>query len=405
LLAASCGGGASNTEASDASSSTGTETLNAIVGHKNWVSSIQEDPSELIALINEHRPALIALHKGDLSGATNTPNAGTIGRRAQFELSRLHLRLAEVNRYSWLQIVTEYKTRTGKEAPAMLRGYAQLADYKSVSHNDFPEEIHTTLDIVESAFNDDGAGASVPLVIMLSQRTWETFENKVRLYNPLTHQYLASLYAQTPSSGLSDLPALLFSNCATDAVRPRWSGPYRGVPESSLYCTSDGLLAAAGLNLAAPQRALGEEDEPQKAREFVRTLDDAVTAWSVELSKGPNPEGVALVNELQLTAIYRTQSLLALAEALLDAERPRQAAAVAMLAQDLQAPKQINHINSPILFAILAEAKIRTGHARAALDYLEVLVSAFPEVKGLDETVGDLVVLQNLNRQGDSKEL
>ena len=69
LLSASCGGGANKTEAPDASSSNGTETLNAIVAHKNWVSSIHGDPSEFIKLANDHRPALIALHKGDLSGA------------------------------------------------------------------------------------------------------------------------------------------------------------------------------------------------------------------------------------------------------------------------------------------------------------------------------------------------
>jgi hypothetical protein len=33
-----------------------------------------------------------------------------------------------------------------------------------------------------------------------------------------------------------------------------------------------------------------------------------------------------------------------------------------------------------------------------------VLTSHFPEVQGLDETIGDLAILQGLDRQGDSKE-
>jgi len=61
-------------------------------------------------------------------------------------------------------------------------------------------------------------------------------------------------------------------------------------------------------------------------------------------------------------------------------------------------------LNPPTLFAVSAAANLRTGRTREALDALEVLVGAYPEIKGLDETVGDLAVLQGLDRAGDSRE-
>ena len=42
-----------------------------------------------------------------------------------------------------------------------------------------------------------------------------------------------------------------------------------------------------------------------------------------------------------------------------------------------------------------------TGHTQEALEYLAALQSAWPGIEGLDETIGDLVALENL---GDSKE-
>jgi len=47
---------------------------------------------------------------------------------------------------------------------------------------------------------------------------------------------------------------------------------------------------------------------------------------------------------------------------------------------------------------------MRLGRTREALDVLVLLEGGYPEVAPLKELVGDLAVLQGLDRQGDSKE-
>jgi hypothetical protein len=56
------------------------------------------------------------------------------------------------------------------------------------------------------------------------------------------------------------------------------------------------------------------------------------------------------------------------------------------------------------LQAILIEAQLRTGHTREALDCIQPLLAAYPAATGLNEVLGDLAILQGLDRYGDSKE-
>ncbi|MEL6350094.1 MAG: hypothetical protein AAFV53_43745, partial [Myxococcota bacterium] len=77
---------------------------------------------------------------------------------------------------------------------------------------------------------------------------------------------------------------------------------------------------------------------------------------------------------------------------------------IRLMAMDMQGGRQIGALNPPGLFVLLAEANLRTGRSREALDMLDPLKEAYPEVKGLNETLGDLVVLEGLERIGDSKE-
>jgi hypothetical protein len=128
-------------------------------------------------------------------------------------------------------------------------------------------------------------------------------------------------------------------------------------------------------------------------------------AWKESLVARATEEGRALVEDLQLVPLLRGRMLLAQARRALQAGHPRQAQALLLLARDLSHPRDISPLNPPLLYAMLAETHLRTGHTREALDALEVLVEAFPAVVGVDETVGDLAVLQGLDRRGDSKEL
>ena len=192
------------------------------------------------------------------------------------------------------------------------------------------------------------------------------------------------------------LSSVLFSPCA-ETLAPVEVGvdhhPYR--------CLEGSLLSDAKLGL----ETLGAIDDAQLAREFVRTLDKYLDQWKAQLSQAPNGDGRQLLADLQLLEIYRAQTLIGLAERALGDSRPRQALSFVQLAQNMRSPREIGPINSPLLFALLAEANLSTGRFREALEPLEILSRSFPEVTGLDETVGDLSVLSSINRQGDSKEL
>ena len=212
------------------------------------------------------------------------------------------------------------------------------------------------------------------------------------VFQGLTRHHQESIQTRTPPVGME---SVLFSSCA-EAIAPTTEAdppPFR--------CEGDALVQQAGMDAGV----LDSEDNAQRAREFGRGLDAHLADWSQHMESRNNSAGQQLLTDLQLVDIYRAQTLLALAEEALNAERPRQALSLAQMAQDMRSPREIGPINTPLLFAVLAEANLLTGRYREALEPLEILARAFPEVQGLDESVGDLSVLNNLNRRGDSKEL
>jgi hypothetical protein len=146
-----------------------------------------------------------------------------------------------------------------------------------------------------------------------------------------------------------------------------------------------------------------KEESIEWARGRARTLATQLERWQkAELPK--SGDGLQLLDELQLVRQYEGKVLLAWARAALDEGRPHEALTYAQMALDAERSREITPVNGPGLYAVLAEADLRTGRTRESLDALEVLTTRFPEVEGLDETVGDLAILQGLDRQGDSKE-
>jgi hypothetical protein len=126
--------------------------------------------------------------------------------------------------------------------------------------------------------------------------------------------------------------------------------------------------------------------------------------WRHNIGKELTDDGAELLDGLNLAGILRSRFLLALARYALVADHPRQALAVIQMAMDLENPRKIGPLNPPGFFAATAEAQLLAGHTREALDALQVLSDAYPELAGVDEVVGDLAILQGLDRHGDSKE-
>ncbi len=160
--------------------------------------------------------------------------------------------------------------------------------------------------------------------------------------------------------------------------------------------------AALGLPLAPPDA--GSPDNPDQAQDVLAAFDRALSARADAWSDGAGVEGRDLLEDLRLADVFRSRALVSLARDALLAGQPRSALVFALAARDMGAPRSIGPASPPELFALTAEAQLRAGRSREALDALQVLVQVDPQVLGLAETIGDLSVLETLNRRGDSKE-
>ena len=367
--------------------------------HESWVQTLAEKPATFGDIVGSSRDAWIALHKADWPNTLSSAGDSTsLQFRGHAEMAGLYRRLASISRHSWAKTRKIWTERPEAQPDPALLPIPALATASGL----LPAEALLVAEALPSAQREQAESTLSLSIESLLQRAQEDAivvpGRKVHIQDPLVFQGLAMRHREA----LEALPAptgpsaVLFSACAVSTrgpLAPEEFHPYR--------CTDSGLLSQAGLGFSD----LGSDDAPQAARELARALDDHVLAWQRQLDSVIDKEGLQLLDDLQLLGIYRNRTLLNLAELALDSERPKQALALAQLAQNMESPREIGPLNPPLLFAILAEANVRTGRIREALEPLEVLARSFPETSGLDEAVGDLSVLNGMNRQGDSKEL
>lgn len=163
--------------------------------------------------------------------------------------------------------------------------------------------------------------------------------------------------------------------------------------------TSADLHDALGLSIV-PASTDDAQPALEEAREATRRLDDL----RASALRGASADRASLVQDLGVIERFRTEMLVNRSRADLLGDRPRRAQATLTLVRDVT-ERGISPLNSPSLFVLLAEANLRTGRTREALDALQPLSTARPETVGVREFIGDLSVLQGLDRDGDSKEL
>lgn len=195
----------------------------------------------------------------------------------------------------------------------------------------------------------------------------------------------------SPLASLLFSPVLAIADLGAEAERARQAPGTLGAAAPSL----------ARLGLSTTRTAT---DDSEWARQQVRLLDSALDGWVTERHLAATVDGRALLDDLQLAAVFRSRLILAMARDAMEAGHPNQSLAFAYLALDLESAREVTPVNHPALQVLIAEAQLRTGHTREALDALQVLSQVDPLVVGLDEVVGDLAILQGLNRYGDSKE-
>lgn len=350
---------------------------------QGWIAALAADPESFEAKVAAGRDGWIALHRGDWAAAEALP--GPAAGRARAELAAMDRVLDELSIRTWTTLAERWEARGG--IPADSAFAALVADACELSGRDaapwraraatlpaaWParREAHVRARAGQADF--PGAGLAEPVAVEPipgGERRW---------YDPLVPGTLARVRARGAAE-----PAPM------DVFSPWLAGG----------ANSEEDLGRLGLD-ATPWT---DADDPAPCLDMARAMDAQLAAWKPALSARADEQGRALLGQLQLVEGARAQALLRVAAAAIAHARPECALAIASHALDHAHAREIGPLNPPLAFAVIAAAQARAGREREALDALEVLVPAYPEVVGLDETLGDLAVLDGMDRAGVSRE-
>ncbi|MFH1468629.1 MAG: hypothetical protein ABIO70_29840 [Pseudomonadota bacterium] len=424
----------------------------------SWVATVVEHPEAFAALTGgPDRPGWIALHSNDLERAAaafavDGPSAQVGRARALLEISLLYDDLARSGDQVWLNTFATWSEKSSIPVGSALTYVAGLAAreqgdaevstaWLKLSEASRDEEVARAAAVLaQTPLGAPAVGADLPALLvrynahlaaresgdvgaLLTEATQPLVqEDELRpdgttlhraFYDPEILKTLAIAYrlqagaalgGGDPMTALASLPAgadplagVIFSPVLRADELP--SELSRAAEAPGTLGASSAALAALGLE---PQ--LPPTDDGDWARDQVHRLDDGLDAWKAQAREAAGPDGQALLDDLRLVEVLRSRLLLAFARAAMAAQHPWQAKTFAQLALDADESRAITPVNHPALQAILIEAQLRTGHTREALDCIQPLLSAHPALTGLDEVLGDLAILQGLDRYGDSKE-
>jgi hypothetical protein len=415
-----------------------TEVVDLPTGYEgSTIDILVRNPAIFQSEIQDSRAGWVAFHNGNLAEAVSLDGEefSNPKGRAAAELAALHFRLAQVQSEALISLAESQENIGRATALPLFAHIAQLemTDSGFTSTGDstwLSASIESTLpEVAEAATllsaqgleesgqmnpftarylrhqrertagqTDSNPDAQADVVVA---PLWEL--ESIRLYDPQTHFTLAHIYQMEAerlrSSGLS---AALFSPCPNSETA---SGASRESQALRLGAPCADQLTHIGVDTELITAMIDGEDDLQSARTLVHRVDEILDEWSNAAAHTASPDGVALLTSLSLVESFRAKLLVSLAGDLLNQGRPHQALAVAQATLDITNPRSVSVTNPALLFAVLAHAQLRTGHTREALDALEVLSQIFPSVITVDETVGDLAVVEGLHRLGDSKEL
>ena len=416
-----------------------------------WLSQVVWDPESFGELMEDSREGWVAYHKNDFEASFKAfPESETVGKsRAAWQLGQLH---RDLNRYTGLvneQYFAAWSLRTKVPEDSSAPVIAALASHCTGS---------TRLSGWSHKVTKDMAGFEVIERIRIGGEPWKVGGSELVAKRMSAHDHarngnLASLLAnahepliveQATVIGKDGKPGEPFERkfydpCISASLEVYWSltaaslmggtewtATVRGWtrPSAAYRATLfapwlDAEDLDAGQRIANDAGELGalnpslrrlgvgidphHSDDVQSAREEVRSLDAGLDMWREDLLENADDEGRALLEDLGLVSHFRHEWLIVRARYALLENRPHQALAYLELARDVTSNK-VGPKNNPLLYALLAETQLMLGHTREALDALEILSVAHPEVTAIKEVTGDLVVLETMDSQGDSKE-
>lgn len=359
-----------------------------------WIGELAAEPSAFGTLMEaEPREAWVALHANQLLAAyaafAGSPSPGK--QRTASLLARLNRSLDRSLKRTNTKI-TQMRAERSLAASDGLTTYTAMsvcdADALKIEASGWVE--HAAL-----LQGTDGEALTAALAAPVLVEPADGFERT--FYDPCGYGALARIWSERAVYG----PGTPLSSPIGGASFPLNQALF------SAFLTSadvgkDPIDTAPGAATLGVRPVAGEATR-QSAREQARELAEGIQKLGKASTAQAPAEGTALLDELRLLDRFQHDWLTLRAEQWVLAGQLEPAHAMLEQTIDVAQPGVGPH-NSPLTLALLAETHLATGHTREALDALQRLSEAHPEVKGLQERVGDLAVLEGLGRHGDSKE-
>lgn len=363
-----------------------------------WMGELFLTPARFSALVEGGpREAWISFYEGDPARAWQLATDPVLARRSAAEQARLYRALADLQARVWQELVPTWVARDPARAEGplpFLGALAMAASGRAEAARQVPG-----LGPEERQFIEAVVGGPALPAAARGDRDGCLRASLARIRGEEGPPACPPAQELALGGGARFLDPLRLAAEAAEWER-RASGP----PEPGATLAErlfDGNWSAEELSALPP---LGPSDEPEAARAQGRALDRSLSAWTAAMKAQGDPEGTLLMEELRLERRARAQALLLLASAALDQDRPHQASALLMLGHDLEEARRPGPLNPPLRYALEADALLRTGRARQALDPLQALQPSVEALVTLTEPLGDLAVLQGMGRDGDSKE-
>ncbi len=406
-----------------------------------WMAELARHPERFAEVTGgEQRDGWVALHSHRYEAAWQAfegTGAPTAQARAALDLEVLYTDLDRMSAHAWRRFLDAWSARdqlppdsaarsvgalsawchggstepwgadlapdaTGAVAVAHLTAGGSLTDVTGEGPVETRLRLHAGARAQQpEALEQLGRAALEPLVVEQADGFARTF------YDPCLYATQAAVWRARATASLqgADWRALA-SAAAGDDIRHHLFAAWQTPADlrSGVQAPSAGLIGAhVELAASAGLGPLTAEDDRQLAREEARALDAGLADWHDRVGESGTKAGRALLDELALLQRLRQHLLVARARLALDAGHERQALAYLEHGYDA-ASRGVGPSNSPAQLALLGEARLRLGHTREALDALQILVEARPDVVGITETVSALAALEGLARRGDSKE-
>lgn len=416
-----------------------TEAPRPALDQFGWLSEVVLEPASFGALLEGSREGWIAMHGHDYrtaEAAFSSSGGGVPAARAQFALSLLYDDLADVSGLAHEQLFSEWEERGGlpegndplllaalsascaggdttiswasrvTEEPGLALAQALIQGRGALEHtatDPFGQRMALHRAVRDG---DESVLLEVAATPLITQQE-ETFVR--RFWDPCLYRSLSDHWHRRTAASLGGTDEQPISSwSAPDApLASRLFAPWLTASDLASEITSERDPALYGSRSPTLRKLgvgtdTGATDDPEQARTLVRRLDAGLASWREQLLELAEEDGRALLEDLRLLHRFRQEWLVARARLALHDRHPRQA--LIYLEQARDHDQKLGAANGPALMALLAEAQLRLGHTRGALDALHLLAQDMPEVLGLKEIVGDLAILRGLDRQGDSKE-